>query len=116
MPRESSVAFHPELVQLREQACCEAMAKAFEKPVASFVIPERIRLRLFKVPIHLVDQGWGLCLWWPYNDRVNAVLKAIAKSFGGRYKGAPYRNWIIPVGAKAALLEQLAGIGAARER
>ena len=60
-------------------------------------------------------RSWGLCLWWPYNDRVQAMLKAIAKSFGGRYKGAPYRNWVLPVGAKAAVLEQLQGIGAVRE-
>ncbi|CRI67022.1 hypothetical protein THIOKS13330028 [Thiocapsa sp. KS1] len=43
------------------------------------------------------------------------MLKAIAKSFGGRYKGAPYRNWVIPVGAKSAVLGQLDGIGAVRE-
>jgi len=48
--------------------------------------------------------------------REQARCEAIAKAFGGRYKGAPYRNWIIPVGAKAALLEQLDRIGAARER
>jgi competence protein CoiA len=107
--------FHPELLQLRDQAQCEAVAKAFEKPVAAAGAPERIRLRLFTVPVHLVDQGWGLCLWWPYNDRVQAMLTAIAKSFGGRYKGAPYRNWVLPVATKAAVLEQLQGIGAVRE-
>ncbi len=69
----------------------------------------------FAAMVHLVDQGWGLCLWWPYNERVNPMLKAIAKSFGGRYKGAPYRNWVIPVGAKSAVLDQLDGIGAVRE-
>ena len=99
---------------LDEQARCEAVAKAFEKPVEASGAPERLRFRVFSVPVHLVDQGWGLCLWWPYNERVNAMLKAIAKSFGGRYN-ASYRNWILPVGAKAALLAQLDGIGAIRE-
>jgi len=61
------------------------------------------------------DQGWELCLWWPYNERINALLKAVAKSFGGRYKGAPYRNRVIPIGVKSAVLEQLDGIGAIRE-
>jgi competence protein CoiA len=107
--------FHPELATLREQARCEAVAKAFAKPVPAAGAAERIRLRLFGVPVHLVDRGWGLCLWWPYNERINAMLKAIAKSFGGRYKGAPYRNWVIPQGAKVALLEQLNGIGVIRE-
>ncbi len=107
--------FHPDWANLREQARCEAVTNAFEKPVIAAAAPKRIRLRLFTVPVHLVDQGWGLCLWWPYNDRVNPMLKAIAKSFGGRYKGTPYRNWVIPVGAKAAVLEQLVGIGAVRE-
>lgn len=107
--------FHPELRTLEEQARCEAMAKAFEKPVLAAAAPERIRLRLFSVPVHLVVQSWGLCLWWPYNERVNSMLKAIAKSFGGRWKGAPYRNWVIPLGARSALLDQLLGIGAVRE-
>lgn len=106
--------FHPELARLREQARCEAIAKAFEKPVVASGAPERIRLRLFGVPVHLANRGWGLCLWWPYNENVNAMLKAIAKSFGGRYNGT-YRNWVIPVGAMAAVLAQLDGIGAVRE-
>jgi len=38
----------------------------------------------------------------------------IAKSFGGCHSGS-YRNWVLPVGAKAAVLEQLEGIGAVRE-
>ena len=114
-PENRRWIFHPEQSMLDEQARCEAVAKAFEKPVQASGAPERIRLRVFGVPVHLVDQGWGLCLWWPYNERVNAMLKAIAKSFGGRYKGAPYRNWVIPVGAKSAVLEQLDGIGAVRE-
>ena len=107
--------FHPNLRALDEQTRCEAMAKAFEKPVLAAAAPERIRLRLFTVPVHLVVQSWGLCLWWPYNQQVNPMLKAIAKSFGGRWKGAPYRNWVIPLVARSALLDQLLGIGAVRE-
>lgn len=107
--------FNPELRTLEEQARCEAMAKAFDKPVLAAAAPERIRLRLFSVPVHLVVQSWGLCLWWPYNERVNSMLKAIAKSFGGRWKGAPSRNWVIPLGARSALLDQLLGVGAVRE-
>lgn len=115
-PENRHWIFHPEQSMLDEQARCEAVAKAFEKLVQASGAPERIRLRVFGVPVHLVDQGWGLCLWWPYNERVNPMLKAIAKSFVGRYyKGAPYRNWVIPVGAKSAVLGQLDGIGAVRE-
>ena len=106
--------YHPDLRALEEQARCEAMANAFGKPVLAAAAAERIRLRLFTVPVHLVVQSWGLYLWWPYNDRVNPVLKAIAKSFGGRWNGE-YRNWVIPLGARSALLEQLLGIGAVRE-
>jgi hypothetical protein len=43
------------------------------------------------------------------------MLKAITKAFYGRYKGASYPNWAIPVGAKSAVLEQLDGIGTVRE-
>ena len=105
---------HPDRAALEEQAQCEAVAKAFEQPVPASAAPDRIRLRLFGMPLHLVDQGWGLCLWWPYDEKVNAMLKAIAKSFGGRYNPR-FKNWVIPVTAKAAVLEQLETIGAIRE-
>jgi hypothetical protein len=105
---------HPDLRNLEEQARCEAVAKVFEKPVSAAGAPQRIRLRLFTVPVHLVVQEWGLLLWSPYNERVNAMLKAIAKSFGGRW-GPKYRNWVLPVGVKAAVLEQLKGVGAIQE-
>ena len=42
------------------------------------------------------------------------MLKEIAKSFGGRYQ-PNYRNWVLPVGVKAALLSQLERIGAVRK-
>jgi competence protein CoiA len=113
-PRNRHWIFHPDAANLAEQARCEAVANAFEKPILAAAAPERIRLRVFGVPVHLLVQVWGLCLWWPYNERVNAMLKAIAKSFGGRYNAA-YRNWVIPVGAKSAVLAQLDGIGAIRE-
>lgn len=114
-PENRHWIFHPDLRNLEEQARCEAVARALEKPVSAAGAPQRIRLRLFTVPVHLVVREWALFLWWPYNERVNAMLKAIAKSFGGRYKGAPYRNWVLPVGVKAAVLEQLQGVGAIRE-
>ncbi len=112
--------FNPDFVDLSEQARCEAIAKASAKPIKTASTPEIIRLRLFGVPVHLRIQVWGVCLWWPYfwrpyNERVNDMLKAIAKSFGGRYNG-DYRNWVIPVGAKTAVLEQLNGIGAIRDK
>lgn len=59
--------------------------------------------------------GRPRALWWPYNERVNGMLKAVAKSYGGRYEGAPH-NWVISaIGVKASLLAQLDGIGAVRE-
>ncbi|WP_295459225.1 competence protein CoiA family protein [uncultured Thiodictyon sp.] len=105
--------FHPDAADLAEQARCEAIAKAFEKPIPA-AAPERIRFRVSEVPVHVTDRTWALHLWWPYNERVNPMLKAIAKSHGGRYN-PQYRNWVIPVSAKAAVLEQLNGIGAVRE-
>lgn len=105
--------FHPDTADLAEQARREAIAKAFEKPIPA-AAPERIRFRIFEVPVHVTHRTWGLSLWWPYNERVNPILKAIAKSHGGRYN-PKYKNWVIPVSAKAALLEQLNGIGAIRE-
>ena len=114
-PENRTWLCHPDLAELVDQARCEAVARAFEKPVIMSGVPERTRFRLYGTPVHLVSQAWGLCLWWPFNERVNPILKAVAKSFGGRYKGAPYRNWVLPVAVKVALVSQLEGLGAVRE-
>ncbi|NVZ10568.1 hypothetical protein HW932_14985 [Allochromatium humboldtianum] len=106
--------FHPDLERLRDQARCEAVAKAYEQSAPQPNGGERLRYRLFGTPIHLVDRGWGLCLWSSFNDQVNAIIKAIAKSLGGRYQPR-YRNWVFPVGVKSALISQLKGVGAVRE-
>lgn len=106
--------FHPELEALREQARREAVAKAIKNPVLVSETPERLRFRLYAVPVHLVVRGWGICLWSAFHEQVNAIIKAIAKSLGGRYQ-KQYRNWVFPVGVKAALIQQLEMVGAVRE-
>lgn len=113
-PENRQWIFHPDLEKLRDQARCEAVAKALDQPALESASGERLRCRLYGVPIHIVDRGWGLCLWSSFNEQVNAVIKAIAKSLGGRYQPR-YRNWVFPVGVKTALIQQLEGIGAVRE-
>jgi hypothetical protein len=107
--------YHPELSALKHKVQCKAVAKAYAKPLQVNGEPETHRLRWSGVPIWLVDRGWCLTLWWSFNDNVNPALKAVARSFGGRYN-PKYRNWVFPVGVKAALLEQLFGIGAVSQR
>ncbi|MCK7461036.1 MAG: hypothetical protein MZU84_02685 [Sphingobacterium sp.] len=51
--------FHPDLERLRDQARCEAVAKAYEQSAPQPNGGERLRYRLFGTPIHLVDRGWG---------------------------------------------------------
>ncbi|MBK1650366.1 competence protein CoiA family protein [Rhabdochromatium marinum] len=106
--------FHPDFEKLRDQARCEAVAKAYEQATSQPSKGERLRLRLFGTPIHLVDRGWGLCLWSAFNEQVNTIIKQMAKSLGGRYQ-PQYRNWVFPVGVKATLIQQLEGVGAVRE-
>jgi len=106
--------FHPGLERLRDQARCEAVAKALDQPVVASAGGTRLRYRLYGTPLHLVDRGWGLCLWSPFNEQVNAIIKAIARSLGGRYQ-ARYRNWVFAVGVQDALIQQLEGLGAVRE-
>jgi competence protein CoiA len=106
--------FHPDFEKLRDQARCEAAAKAYEQAALQPNSGERLRYRLFGTPIHIVDRGWGQCLWSAYSEQVNAIIKAIAKSLGGRYQPR-YRNWVFPVGAKPVLIQQLEGVGAVRE-
>ena len=103
--------YHPDLISLNEQVKRVAIAQAYAKPIKVTSEPNTYRLRWSGVPIWLVDRGWGLTFWWRPNEGVHPVLKAVAKSFGGRYN-PKYHNWVLHVGVKAALLEQLFGIGA----
>jgi len=103
--------YHPGLIALNEQVRDEAIAKAHAQTLKGTAKADTHRLRWLGAPIWLVDRGWGLTLWWSRNDNVNPALKAVAKSFGGRYN-PKYHNWVLPVEVKAAILEQLFGLGA----
>ena len=103
--------FHPELSRLERDAQQRAIAKALESAPLPSRAPAQVAGRLYGCPSRLTDRGWGLCLWSVWNEQVNAILKAIAKSYGGQWR-AQYKNWVIPSGAKQALLAQLRELGA----
>ncbi|WP_200374908.1 competence protein CoiA family protein [Thiocystis violacea] len=103
--------FHPEIQRLERDVQRMAIAKALEAaPLASHA-PSQLKGRLYGCPIRLTDRGWGLCLWWAWSEQVNPILKAVAKSFGGQWR-PQYKNWVIPLGSKAAIISQLKELGA----
>jgi hypothetical protein len=87
-----------------------AIAKALEAAPLTNHVPEQLKGRLYGCPIRLTDRGWGLCLWWAWNEQVNPIFKAVAKSFGGQWRPR-YKNWVIPLGSKAAIVSQLKELG-----
>jgi hypothetical protein len=88
-----------------------ALAAAQAQPQLQQSTPKQTKLRLNGVPTHLTDYPWGFCVWYPYNDQTYAVIKDIARRFGGRWKPR-YRNWSFPPGAREAVETQLRAIGA----
>ena len=105
--------FNPVAATLNQAAQREAALQAVAKPNPTAAVPTCERFRLYGVPVNLTGRGWGLCLWSSYHDQVNGMVKAVAKSVGGRWN-PKYRNWVIPVGAKSAVVAQLLGLGAVR--
>ena len=112
-PGNRNWLFHPELARLEADARQRAIEKALASQTQRLQEPDRIKLRLFGTAISVIDRGWGLCLWSRYDDKVNPIIKSVAQSFGGRWN-PKYKNWVIPAGAKAALLAMLEEIGAER--
>lgn len=103
--------FHPEIPRLERDAQQQAIAKGLENAPLVSRAPEQTKMRLYACPIVLTDWGWALCLWSGFNEQVNPIVKAIAKSFGGQWR-PQYKNWVIPSAAKQALLTQLREVGA----
>jgi hypothetical protein len=102
--------FHPEIQRLERDVQRMAIAKALEAAPLTNHVPEQLKGRLYGCPIRLTDRGWGLCLWWAWNEQVNPIFKAVAKSFGGQWRPR-YKNWVIPLGSKAAIVSQLKELG-----
>lgn len=112
-PLNRQWVFHPGMEQLRQAAKQQAIQDAYAQS-STHNEPSRMRFRLFGVPVHLVDRGWGLCLWSAYNENTNPILKGLAQEFGGSWSKG-FKNWVLPVGVKSIVLEQLESLGAIRE-
>jgi competence protein CoiA len=64
-----------------------------------FWIKERI--------VDAIERPFGIAVWSPYDPELNALIKSIVRFLGGRWQPR-FKNWLIPLEAKAWLFEELA--------
>ena len=98
--------YHPAMERLMCEAEENALAEARGKPPAADLKPKKTRLRLNGVPTILSEYNWGFCVWYPYNDRLYAIMKKVAVQFGGRWR-PKYKNWAFPPGVREAVEAEL---------
>lgn len=111
-PGNRKWVYHPELRNLQNQADDQARLNASQQNV-----PERheeTRLKLRGTFIKVVNRGWGVTVWSPYHEEVNAIVKTIARPLGGQWQ-PKYKSWKLPPGVGEVFLSQLKDFGAVEE-
>ena len=96
---------------LENEAAKKAMMDALSKPKITSVDSIKHELSLFGVKMKVTEFDWGVTIWTPYDETVNALIKDIAKGYGGRWV-PKYRNWSMPAGIIDSLLSKLKSSGA----
>ncbi|NTV70425.1 MAG: hypothetical protein HGA71_09790 [Azonexaceae bacterium] len=98
---------------LLEEANQAAIEDALSKPapvaeVAVATPPTAVRTR-FWIKDRMVDtieRPFGIAVWSPYDPELNVLIKSIVRFFGGRWQPR-FKNWLVPLEAKAWLFEEL---------
>lgn len=70
--------------------------------------PSAIRTRFWikERMVDTIERPFGIAVWSPYDPELNALIKSIVRFFGGRWQPR-FKNWLIPLEAKAWLFEEL---------
>lgn len=70
--------------------------------------PSAIRTRFWikKRMVDTIERPFGIAVWSPYDPELNALIKSIVRLLGGRWQPR-FKNWLIPLEAKAWLFEEL---------
>lgn len=98
---------------LQEEAQQAAMQAALCQPIpvaepAVAMPPTAVRTR-FWIKDRMVDtieRPFGIAVWSPYDPELNVLIKSIVRFFGGRWQPR-FKNWLVPLEAKAWLFEEL---------
>ena len=70
--------------------------------------PSAVRTRFWikERMVDTIERPFGIAVWSPYDPELNALIKSIVRFLGGRWQPR-FKNWLIPLEAKAWLFEEL---------
>lgn len=102
--------FHPVLKELEALALDKAATAASKQPQspAPKTSATRIRILVKGRIVDLIDRPFGVAVWTPYNPEINEIIKALARSLGGKWQ-PKYKNWLFPLSVRPWLLRALQG-------
>jgi hypothetical protein len=98
---------------LLDEAKQTAMQAALSQPVPAVEIPVvkppsavRTRFWIKDRMVDAIERPFGIAVWSPYDPELNVLIKSIVRLLGGRWQPR-FKNWLIPLEAKAWLFEEL---------
>ncbi len=99
---------------LVEKAKQAALSDALAQPLPGLTLPvratsSRIRFWINGHMLDVIELPFGLALWSPFDASFNEWIKSLVRMLGGRYQPR-FKNWLVPLGAKALLLQELAKV------
>lgn len=70
--------------------------------------PHAVRTRFWinNRMVDAIERPFGIAVWSPYDPELNLLIKSIVRFLGGRWQPR-FKNWLIPLEAKAWLFEEL---------
>lgn len=99
---------------LADEAHQAAMQAALIQPVPITETPAvkpssaiRTRFWIKERMVDTIERPFGIAVWSPYDPDLNALIKSIVRILGGRWQPR-FKNWLLPLEAKAWLFEELA--------
>ena len=66
----------------------------------------RTRFWIKERMVDSIERPFGIAVWSPYDPELNALIKSIVRLLGGRWQPR-FKNWLLPLEAKAWLFEEL---------
>lgn len=94
--------------EAQEEAIKNAMSKSLHLDVAVTkpASAQRTRFWIGQRMVDVIERPFGLAIWSPYDPVMNAVIKDLMRTVGGRWQ-PKFKNWLAPSEAKDWLFQEL---------
>lgn len=96
---------------LQKEAQNAALVDALSHPVLEPVNGKpksvvRTRFWIDSRMLDIIERPFGLAIWSPYDPHLNAIIKPLMRTIGGRWQ-PKFKNWLAPLEAKSYLFDEL---------